>query len=181
MMTTIILCGDKNDKNLHRALSRALRNYAGGSTEIRPLSADSSLKQARFSIHDCEKIPAFLQGRGIIVFKNSFSGEGEKLKFANFVPVFCAHNQKAAEVLEGTGKTAITCGTAARDTLSVASIDFPKAVLSLQRDVKTIFKDILEPHEFKVHLQKQIALDDLLISCMVLLLLGIPSAEGYDL
>ncbi len=73
----------------------------------------------------------------------------------------------------------MTCGTSVKDTLSVASLDYTNAVISLQRGLVTLSGELLEPHDIKVLLQSPIGVFPLLACCAVLLLAGEPSADGY--
>lgn len=132
-----------------------------------------------FCVYDCEQLPKLELQSGILLFKNSFLPMHKIGIPSGFLTVFESHNTKAAEALKGTGLTAVVCGTSAKDTLSVASLNDSSASVSLQRSIRTITGEVLEPHEIAIELDQCIGPYSLLATCAVLLLAGIASEEGY--
>ena len=66
-----------------------------------------------------------------------------------------------------------------RDTLSIASLDYGSAVLSLQRSVLTLGGKLLEPHDFQVQVEGNAGPAQILTVSMILLLLGLDSGKGF--
>ena len=90
---------------------------------------------------------------GVLVFKT-----GVKLKHSIRIPegvrcVLNSRNHQTAELLSKMKISAAACGMSSRDTLSIASLDYGSAVLSLQRSVLTLQGKLLEPHDFQVQVE----------------------------
>lgn len=179
-MTNIILCGKSTDTSVSSAMLPALEKYGG----VQYFSAEHLVKfgnEIKFLLYDCEKLPQIELESGIIVFKNSFHSCEKILIPEGFLSILEMKNFNAAEMLNGTGAAAITCGTSSKDTLSIAGIDEISATLSLQRSVMTVDGKMLEPHDFTVRLLSKLSPTRILAVCAVLLLSGIDSTKGYDI
>lgn len=177
-MTTILICGKKEESSVTRALVHAAGKYG----EIQTY-ANGKLyggKKPEFLLYDFEQLPEIQMPQGILVFKDSFSGRIPCKIPGGFLAVFSACNKAAASALGGTGISAVTCGTAARDTISAASLGFPQSVVSLQRSVRTLAGTVLEPHDIPVTLSEPYTLGPLLIASAVLLIAGVFSGNGYE-
>ncbi len=180
-MTNIILCGKATDTSISSTLLPSLSKYGGvqyyDSDRITLLGED----KMKFLVYDCEKLPQIELDSGIILFKNSFNAS-EQIKIpSGFLCILEMKNVHAAELLNGTGTAAITCGMNPKDTLSVAGLDETSATLSLQRSVMTVDGNILEPHDFTVRLMSKLSPNRILAVCAVLLICGIDSSNGYDI
>ena len=180
-MTNIILCGKSTDTSVSSAMLPALEKYGG----VQYFSAEHLVRfgngQIKFFLYDCEKLPQIELDSGIIVFKNSFHSSEKILIPEGFLSILEMKNFNAAEMLNGTGAAAITCGTSSKDTLSIAGIDEMSAALSLQRSVMTVDGKMLEPHDFTVRLLSKLSPTRILAVCAVLLLSGIDSTKGYEI
>ncbi|XOQ49203.1 MAG: DUF1009 domain-containing protein [Eubacteriales bacterium] len=178
-MINIILCGKLIDTAVSCTLLPTLERYGG----VQYFSEKSLKKYGsggiKYLVYDCEKLPQIELGKGIVLFKNSFISS-EKMNIPNgFLCILEMKNSHAAEILNGTQAAAITCGTSAKDTLSIAGLDEASATLSLQRSVPTIDGKILEPHDFTVKLLSQLSPTRILAVCAALLLSGEDSTVGY--
>lgn len=178
-MTTIVLCGKKSDTGVAELLVNALGKYG----EVQYYNGERlvSIKEKlhpKFCVFDCEKIPKLEVASGILLFKNSFDGERRELP-GGFLPVFEAHNTQAAAALGGTGLNAVVCGTSSKDTLSLASITDTDATISLQRSIRSMSGEILEPYDIPIHLGRSSSPYPVLATCAVFLLAGIHSGEEY--
>lgn len=176
-MTTVIVCGALKDSHVTQSVKQALRAYGG--VQSFDGSRIDSAERFSFLLYECENVPVIQMEKGILVFKNSFEPKGEYSIPGGIISVLDSQNMHAAAALSGTGRPAISCGTSARETLSTASIGYNAAVVSLQRDIKTINDDVLEPQDFKVEQSGEAGAYPLLAACAVLLLSGVPFAEGY--
>ncbi len=183
-MTTVVLCGKKNDEAVSRPLLKALSHYGGAlyfNGKTLQNFQESGEGAPYFTVYDCEEIPEIKLEKGILLFKNSFCGTTARSVPAGILTVFESYNGKAAEALKGTGVVAITCGTSAKDTLSVASLDETSATVSLQRTVKDIAGAILEPRDVTVELDSLLSPYQLLAVCSVLMLSGLDPNDGYHI
>lgn len=180
-MKTVVLCGKQSDTTLSEVLVQALRQY--GQVQYyngKELKRCSETKNFEFCVYDCEQIPLLELPDTILVFKNSFSVSSEPIRLPEGIPaVFGSQNGKAAEQLKGSQVTPVVCGTSSKDTLSVASLAETSASVSLQRSVRTLCGEILEPKEISIELVQQLGPYPLLATCAVFLLCGMDSEKGF--
>ncbi len=180
-MTNIILCGKAIDTSMSCALLPALARYGGVQYYSPERLARLGDDEMQFLLYDCEKLPQIELNSGIILFKNSFNSPDHIKIPRGFFCILEMKNTHAAEMLNGTGTAAITCGTSSKDTLSIAGLDETSAALSLQRSVMTVDGSILEPHDFTVKLMSKLSPSRILAVCAVLLISGIDSSQGYNI
>jgi hypothetical protein len=178
-MVNIILCGKSSDTSFSDALLPALERYGGvqyfsGKRLVR-LGGDSP----KFFLYDSEQVPQIEIPNGILLFKNSYHASESVNIPPDFSCVLETKNLNAAAVLTGQNITVITCGTSAKDTISIAGLDETNATLSLQRSIITVDGRILEPHDFTVRLHSKFGPHRILAVCASLLLSGIDSSLEY--
>ncbi len=178
-METILLLGNANDHALRNTLLPALERYGGalyaGERQIFRMTSE----QPAYFVYDCERLPELQIDRGVLLFKGSCMAK-ERLRVPEGVRcVADSGNRSAMRLLQEAGAPAITCGTSARDTLSAASLEYGRAVLSLQRSIVTLGGKLLEPHDFGVGVAGGSLSREILPVSLVLLLSGIDSGEGY--
>lgn len=182
MATTILLCGDRGDTSLSGALIPALAANGG----VRYSSADFLEEfgaENRFFLYDCEFLPQIRIPKGIVIFKNSVKMQRQFFLPPGFVCVLESKNTKAAEMLGGSLSAAVTCGTSPRDTISVAALEnnLGSAMLSLQRSLKTLDGQILEPHDFQTVFKEQKSPSQILFISAALLISGVDTAGGLSI
>ena len=114
-----------------------------------------------------------------IYFKNSFDSDSPISIPDGFLCAFEPQNQRAAALLRAAGAAAVTCGMCAKDTLSISSLDYGAAALSLQRSITTLDGDVVEPRDITVELHSTVSPRQMLAVCMVLLMAGVDSSRGY--
>ena len=165
-MTALIVCGDRGA--LRETLlpllepggvwlcgGGALRQYGGG--------------QPEFLLYESRGVPALALDQGILLFGSDFCGKGRELP-SGVIAVFETGNHAAAQALQGTGTLAIACGASPQDTLSASSLEDHRAFVSLQRTVKNLRGEILEPRESAVRYRRRPELYPLLAASAVRLL-----------
>lgn len=178
---TVIIYGDEKEKETGETIKRSLSHYG----EVHYYKSGETIfssggERGPFLIYELKE-PHRLEGiKGLFIFKDKFSEFPLNLKDSEIMPVVSAQNPSAAELLNGTGKIAITCGTSQKDTLSIASLGLTTAVVSLQRYLTTISGRVIEPHDFQVKLKKETQVYPLLVACAALLMAEIQSVEGYE-
>lgn len=177
-MTTVVLCGEREDAGIKRVLLRALSAY-GGVQYYDGRRLQRSGEHTEFLLYESAHIPKAERMNGILIFKNLFYLQEKEKAQPGFLPVLDARNMAAAAALSGTGAIAITCGASPRDTFSMASLRDDSAVVSLQRDITALTGQSIEPHDITLRLQARAELYPLLASSAALLLAGIPSQDGY--
>lgn len=178
-METILLCGKSGGDTLTETLVSTLQQYGkvlyAGEQKLQhedPGSPD-------FFVREQESLPELHMETGVLVFKT-----GVRLKHSIHIPegvrcVLNSRNHQTAELLGKMKISAAACGMSSRDTLSIASLDYGSAVLSLQRSVLTLGGKLLEPHDFQVQVEGNAGPAQILTVSMILLLLGLDSGKGF--
>lgn len=179
-MNVILLCGEAQDHNMRNALLPALERYGGvvyaGQRQIFRITTE----KPAFFVFDCEHIPEVSLDKGILLFKNSFTGKEERKLPEHLCCILESSNHRAAALLQQSGSPVITYGMSARDTLTASSMDRDRMVFSLQRSVTALSGALLEPHDFFVTSCSGASPCQLLPAAAVLLLCGMESAgDGY--
>ena len=64
----------------------------------------------------------------------------------------------------------LTCGMSPKDTLTLSSISDSSAVVSVQREIKDLNHQTIEPCEIKINYENRFSDYELLSACAVLLL-----------
>lgn len=180
-MFNVIVYGEKCDVSISRTLIKCLGKYGGVQYSIpNEIGFWGCCETPSFFLLDLQKMSKVNSPhKGCIIFKNSFNKFSASLFPAHFTPIFDTQNTEAPKVLSKTDKIVITCGTSAKDTLSLASLKEGTAVISLQRYIKTFNSKVIEPHDFTVRFSDHIDVYPLLSTCAVLLLSGLTSDTGY--
>lgn len=117
-----------------------------------------------------------LSAGSIAVFCGGFRG---KVRGENFPAIFSSDNSGAIATLSGKSGAAISCGMSLRDTLSTSSLDDEKRMVSLQRAIRTVDGELIEPRDFYISGKGE--LYSRLASSAVLLLLGVIPEQGFEL
>ncbi len=178
-METVLLCGKGGGDTLTETLVKTLEQYGkvlyAGEQKLQ--HTDPGFPD--FFVREQENLPELCMKSGILVFKT-----GVRLKRSIRIPegmrcVLNSRNHQTAELLGRMKIPAAACGMGSRDTLSIASLDFEGAVLSLQRNIFTLQGNLLEPHDFRVKVQGNAGPAQILTISMILLLLGLDSGEGF--
>ena len=184
-MNKIIVCGDCGSKSLTRTIIRTCSNY-GGVVVVSENGVFETNENPSFLVAElknlCEKNPCELDfENGIIVFGKAVSEKVCIKKTSKNVVVLDTANSNALNIVRGRGVAVIGCSMSGHDTISVSGLaGFPTKMISLQRSVRTLDGDIIEPHDFRVKLSEEIPIYPLLAGCAVLLLGGVSSAGGYS-
>lgn len=106
----------------------------------------------------------------VIVDYNSYCNLNNSKKVTYIIS---SADKKSIEKMTNTRFPVITCGTSSKDTISLASIDGVSAVVSLQRKIKNLYGEVIEPMDIKIQLNTKTDVYHTLAACTVLLLCGI--------
>ena len=192
-MIPIIVCGNPLDHSdrLTSSLCKSFKNYGSALLYTKFLDRQGKIHDSmktsgkdvtpKFAIYDLPLIPDVFKINGLLVFKNSFISNDLPINIDGLTPIVDEQNKTAISILKRTGSSVISCGMAYHNTLSIASIDYSSAVVSLQRNIKTLTGNVLEPHDFPVYFNKRIDLYSLLASSAILLLSNVDSSNGFYL
>ena len=183
-VVTVFVCGKASDDSIRQVLPGALAAYGDvqyfNGEEWISLPWKNSFHR-QFFVCEWESLPRYQGPAGLLLLKNSFCPGPKDRLSPGLLPVFESHNQKALAFLHREGASAITCGMSPRDTLSLASVDYHSATVSIQRCIPLLDGTVLEPGDIPVELGKPYSPHQILAAVSVLLFCGVPSKEGYQL
>ncbi|MGN1458412.1 MAG: hypothetical protein ACI4XP_10775 [Acutalibacteraceae bacterium] len=178
-MKKIVICGDCGSESLTRAIISACKNN-GGVAVVSENGISETNDNPYFLIVKLQNPYEINCKNGIIVFGKAV-GNKTKIKTEKTVALLDTANTNALSIVRGSGCAVIGCSMSGHDTISVSGLaGFPTKMISLQRTIRTLDGDIIEPHDFRVRLKEEISVYPLLAGCGVLLLSGISSADGYS-
>lgn len=177
-MTDILLCGAAADTAIADALIPVLKS-CGGLCHAGRNSVEDCSGPAAYFLYECTEVPKIGMTKGLLLLKNQLAETVPARVPAGFVCIIGSKNVPAADLLRGTGAAVVTCGTGAKDTLSLAGRDTAAASVSLQRSLLTLGGKLLEPHDFSIRLTRPRSPEQILAVSAVLLLTGADSEQGY--
>lgn len=191
-MVPIVICGepDTHENGLTSELCESLKVYGSTLSYTKvindgctydKLNVNKDCLPLKYVIYELQNIPTVSGLKGILIFKNSFKSKTTPVRLSGLIPIIYEQNKEAISLLKGTGASVISCGMSTYNTLSIASRDYNSAIISVQRQIKTLTNNIIEPHDFPLYFNKSIDMFNLLISSAILLLSDIDSSEGYTL
>ena len=178
---TIIHCGPKSKKRSDEQSVKTGAVRIGGVQWFDGTTISCPEQTPRFLLYECPGIPKITAGRGILVLTTAlFILRTEAIPFQmGSCRFWTGENKEAARALRGTGKIAVTCSASARGTLSIASLDYERAAVSLQRDLRTLDGSVAEPMEMIVGLSQETPAYPLMAACGILLLSGIEGSYYF--
>ena len=180
-MKKVIICGDCGSRAVTRAVIRAC-SESGGAFVCDGAKIYETCPDPKFLIITACTLTDISCNDGIIVFGKALCQIRPDIKIGTMIPVVDTSNIDALTLLKGSNACVVGCSMSGHDTISVSGIkDFPSKLISLQRNVRPIDGETIEPHEFTVRLSREIPVYPLLASCSVLLLSGEPSGNGYQI
>ena len=181
-MIHIYVYGNGQEDFVGTRVSRALSRYGKVKYEQKTKNITDEIGGNSFDywIIDCTDAILPEYQTGIVLLKNSFV-PSEHFKVPNgWVPVLESRNTRVKEIL-GPRSDIITCGTAATDTVSMASLSDENGTVTLQKPIETIDGSLMEPREILVCFSGTCSPHQILPVVSVLLLCNLPSEEGYFL
>lgn len=174
-MIPITIFGDDCDNTLGNMMKAALSPYGDVIYQTSQQGEINTQKaNCDFFIEELAQLPFEPDGKGIAVFKKSFMPQTQLQLPKGWVAVVGSHHDKLKEQFCKTGQVVITCGTKVTDTLSIASLDENQTAISLQRTLKAMNGEVIEPCELTMHLTQPYSPHKILPVAAVLLLAGIP-------
>ena len=174
-MIAILLCGPEKRGDMINVLLSSLR--ASGASVLYITSKTVSLlptdaEHADFLLIDSVNIQDIHLDRGIAVFTGAASDYAEINLPESFFAVVEPENEKAIDVIKKKSLQPVTCGLSQRDTLTFSSLSAEGAVVSLQREIRSIGSGSILPREIPVKLRSPCSDYQLLAAVAVLLLSG---------
>lgn len=146
-MTAVVLYG--SDKAVKEEIVDILSN-AGGVIRSSDKEIIMQKDAESFLIVESSRPVHVKSDYGIVVFLDGIDSFEDFSIPKGFIAVTHSSNTKALSLLAGKPVTAISCGMAATDTITLSSIREDSAVISLQRVLTTIYGNEVEPGDFPV-------------------------------
>ncbi|HEX3025647.1 MAG TPA: hypothetical protein VHR42_00230 [Clostridia bacterium] len=179
-MNTVLLYGSEKNARTGIALFAAIRAVGCSALHVTPKSISMIPPGNRapdFLILEFTEIPELIVGNGLVLFEQEsglslFQKQPEIP--VGFTAVVDPDNADAIEMLQRNSMQTVTCGMSQKDTVTFSSLDSDRAVVSLQRELRSLSGTTIEPREFPVGFSKQPGEYQLLASAAVLLLSDIP-------
>ena len=173
----LVLYGDRQPE-LRETLVRALAAYGGvqyyGGGGLMCDPAEGPVAHYLYCVKDPLRVG---MPNTVVVF------DSDRAQDIQYLPEGCpcivdAGDAAALSYLKSVGHAAICCGTSAKDTLCVSSMDYGNAVVSVQRELPTLTKTVVEPGDVPLHLKKPCEPFSMLAASAVLLLSGRAVTDG---
>lgn len=168
-MTTVILYG-KNGNKIADEICGMLKPYGIARATRNKLVFDSD--SPSFLLFECNDIEKINIPQGILVIVGNVAENSELKIKGNFRGVFFSSDKDALQLLKNTDVSVITCGMAEEDTLSLSSIKEDSVNICINRKIKTLNGNIIEPQEHKINLKSPITDYSLLAASAILLCSG---------
>ena len=168
----VVVCGEKSDGELDYLSNFLVENY----------KETFKTNNENIKLFSQNVLPHFESKRPIIIFKNSCSLS----ILHNNIPessicILNPQNLNAINQLSNKNITALSCGMSNKDTLNISSINYPKAVVSLQRTIKNIHNKTVEPKDIIIDLQNEYDPYSILASCALFLLLQTKDTQQFSI
>ena len=168
-MTTVILYG-KSDGKIAAEISAMLSTY--GIMRIDEKGITSNISAPRFLIIECSRAEKINLSHGIIVFIGKAEKNNKLHIKGNLRGIVFSTDMDALRIFKNTDVPVITCGMAEEDTLSLSSIQNASANICINRKIKSLKGNIIEPQEQKINIETPITDYSLLAASAILFCSG---------
>ncbi len=153
-MVNLILYGDIKDKSITSKLCRVLSGYGG----VLYFSDSKAVKygdisEVRFNIYECDNLREISIENSIFIFKSKQTSN-RKIKLCdNIIVITEPHNHAAITAISENQNPCITCGMSSNDTVTISSISDNSVTISIQRSIKDLKNNVIDPCEFTLELK----------------------------
>lgn len=175
-MALVIVLTNKINSHLEEIMIKALEKNMCVK-KVTSISQTDNLDKSAFVLVSTDGIIEYSFDNTITVFDSSYKGRADNIKGVSIVSACC---DGALKSIAMSDCTAITCGTSPLDTLSIASCEEGNVLVSLQRELKTLTGDVIEPCDIRIKTDEPVRIYPTLAACAVLLLSDVPYENGYE-
>jgi len=179
-MKTIFMCGNENGTETVNMLFSAIRSSHCSAFHICEEAVSIIPPKAKtpdFIVIDNQNIKNVHTQGGIALFKKHVPQRQHIEIPPAFFAVVNSDNSEAADMLRGDGVQTVTCGLSQKDTVTFSSLENDRAVVSLQRGLKSLDGSDIEPVEVPVSFSPAHGEYPILAAVAVLLLSGVSIPE----
>lgn len=146
-MQYIVLCGNFSDDTIN-----ILKPHID-LTEAENIS-DSTCKEKKYILLKDKVIPDLKEKSGIIILFDDFSFN-KTTNISSLSVILDSGNKKAVDFLSSINKSAISCSTSSKDTITISSLEENTATLSLLRTIISVNGVKKEPTDFSISINSQ--------------------------
>ncbi len=170
-MVKVFVFGDRSERKFTEKLCQILNGF-GGVLGFYNGNVIETGNTYEFLLCDCERLEKFDLSDAVLIFKTRQKNRwNHKLNVSQrVISIVNEGNQKAFHMLKDSPVPTLTCGMSPKDTLTLSSISDTSAVVSVQREIKDLNNQTIEPCEIKINFENRFSDYELLSACAVLLL-----------
>lgn len=170
-MKTVFIMSDDNDQTYLEIIG-ILKNF--GFNIIDPENTHIT-QNNRFAIKIKPNLNISAKNATLLVLNKR---QTKPLMFNGSLKGICeSSNQNALNILKLSNILTIVCGTSNTDTITFSSITNNKALISIQRQIKTTNGKIIEPCEIPITINHKFSNSAVICACSVLILNDIHITE----
>lgn len=171
----IVVCGKNKDIEIYNLINNTLKkDFFLSHMEDNSCIKPDKLHSNSLNFYYCDEIPQFICNSGILIFTSSFKLKSSLMNIPHGTTcILDSSNAEAIKALSGKNLQIITCGMSNKDTISVASLDFPRVAVSLQRSIICLDGKTIEPKENIIIINKEYDVFFILASYAISLILGL--------
>ena len=149
-MTTVLLYGSNGDK-----ISNEICNFLAtfGILRITEKKIFSNTATPKFVVIESGNFQNVHIENGIIVIVGKIDNGAELKLNGDFKGIVFSLDKEALQILKRAEVPTITCGMAEEDTLSLSSIKEDSAIICVNRKIKTLSGEFIEPQEHKINVK----------------------------
>ena len=163
-MKTVFILSDANDKT-YLEIINILKNFG---FNIIDASNTHITQSNRFVIKVNSNMNISAKNATLLVLNKT---KTQKISIDSSIKGICeSSNQNALNILKHNNIPTIVCGTSNTDTITFSSITDDKALISVQRQIKTTNGRIIEPCEIAIKIAHKCSNSAVICACSVLIL-----------
>lgn len=175
-MVPLVLLGSLSDKRAGQALKElfsqrvSFLHICGSRLDLCGTSPD-------FLIYETDTLEHFPVSSGILICKEPLRQSGFSLChverpecYQNMIGILSSEDTAGAQLFQQMKLTTITCGLSGKDSLTLSSITNDSAVVCLQRTIRSLSGQEIDPGEIPVVIDRPIDRYSLLLTVAVALL-----------
>ena len=175
-MVPLVLLGSLTDRRVGQALKDLVSNrlrflhICGSKLDLSGTAPD-------FLIYETDTLEHLPVDTGILICKETLRQPGVSLChvewpacYQNMIGILSSEDTAGAQLFQQMELTTITCGLSGKDSLTLSSITSDSAVICLQRTIRSLSGQEIDPGEIPVTLNRPIDRYSLLAAVAVALL-----------
>lgn len=175
-MLPLVLLGSLSDRRVGQVL-KDLFSQQASFLHICGSKLDLSSTTPDFLIYETDTLEHMPVDNGMLICKETPRQPGVSLChvegmacFQNMIGILSSEDTVGAQLFQQMKLTTITCGLSGKDSLTLSSITSDSAVICLQRTIRSLSGQEIDPGEIPVSLSRPVDRYSLLVAVAVALL-----------